>query len=514
MVRGTTAGAHRAAAVAAAVSRRVIVYQTYFDTSRPCAQHRAGHRNKAMSLSGLSDSNKREQINRNVDARKRSLSSYSQSVHSMSEKAKPQVIVVTGPTAAGKTLVGIELACKLDGEVVSADSVQVYKGLNIGTGKVTEEAKRGIPHHLIDIYKPEDDFSAGDFTRAARKCIAEIVQRGKTPIVVGGTGFYLRWLIYGIPGTPKSTELSIEKAKTTVCDAMKQVRDGMNREMSSYEAWDVAVQVLRDLGDSKSADSIPRNNYYQLYRAIEIIQMTGTSKKSFQLPHVRTNTSEDLASTVPVDEIEEDSMSLEHLGYDVRGFVLSPPRIFLYEIIDKRVEEIMYSGILKECALLAMKGLSSDSHSSTRAIGYRQCLQLFERVIARNRNENTPVTSEDIKDCLLAIMSATRNLASKQLSWHRGDRMWKWHPCVKGQKRTVSISDISEDILNVCQQPRDWPTEFDVDLSHVSKEEVKELRRFPPSLYKFRRERELSDLKSIVDHLTSVIMNKDKISSR
>lgn len=373
---------------------------------------------------------------------------------------KPQVIIITGPTAAGKTYVGVELALRMNGEVVSADSVQVYKGLNIGTGKVTKEGKRGIPHHLIDIYEPDDDFSAGTFAREGRRCIKDIIKRGKTPIVVGGTGFYLRWLIHGIPGTPKSTEQTSELARKSVRDALKQAQDELQRTLVEHEEWNIATQVLRDLGDAQSAESIPRNNYYQLYRAIEIIQTTGNAKQSFGLPHRRqgetttttpsnqsayesqssidtttttTSTTMNAAEVADVDERtleDEDSRSLSDMGYDVRGFVLSPPRILLYEIIDKRAEDIILSGIFKECALLAMKGMCSDSHSSTRAIGYRQGLQMFEKVIARRQEDmEAHATAQDVKECILAIMAATRNLASKQLSWHRGDTMWKWHPC-------------------------------------------------------------------------------------
>ena len=179
-------------------------------------------------------------------------------------------------------------------------------------------------------------------------------------------------------------------------------------------------------------------------------------------------------------EAGSDADGLIALGFDVRGFVLSPPREVLYERIDRRVEAMAEGGLFEEAASLAMRGVRSGSSNASRAVGYRQALELLELGVDADVAD---IGAQQVQECLLSIMAATRRLASSQLSWHRNDTLqWYWH---SAEDDTVSVA---EDIVRVCSSPRDEPTAFDADLSRVTKEELQRLRRFPPQLEAFRDE--------------------------
>ncbi|KAG1677586.1 hypothetical protein FOA52_014484 [Chlamydomonas sp. UWO 241] len=172
----------------------------------------------------------------------------------------PQVIVVTGPTAVGKTAVGLELAKRLGGEVISADSVQVYRTLDIGSDKLPLEQRQGIPHHLIDVRDHTEEYSAGDFSDEARAAVADILSRGRMPIVVGGTGFYLRWLTHGKAQGPRTTPEAAAHVsaalKTAWADAA--VRLGCPPEKLTPEAkWDSGCALLTAWGDAEAAARTP-----------------------------------------------------------------------------------------------------------------------------------------------------------------------------------------------------------------------------------------------------------------
>ncbi|GAB4815723.1 hypothetical protein N2152v2_002769 [Parachlorella kessleri] len=189
---------------------------------------------------------------------------------------KPKVLILTGPTAVGKTKASLALAERLNGEIISADSVQVYRGLDVGSDKIPVAERRsiphhlldilepqamipmaerrGIPHHLLDILEPSQDFSAGDFYRLARQAAAEVLQRGRTPIVVGGTGFYLRWFIFGRPATPAASPQSEANARERLEQAYAVARAAAGgRELSEAEKWEAGVAVVEALGDPESA---------------------------------------------------------------------------------------------------------------------------------------------------------------------------------------------------------------------------------------------------------------------
>ena len=392
------------------------------------------------------------------------------------------MVVVAGPTAAGKTGVGVELALRLGGEVVSCDSVQLYRGLDVGSGKATVEERRGVPHHMLDVAEPEEDWSAGRFHAAAVDCVAQISGRGRTPIVVGGTSFYLRWLLHGSPGTPRGDAASRRRAEEAVARGVAESLAAGREEDTEEGRWRAAAEVLRRAGDAESAESIPRNNYYQLYRALEIVQMSGRPKGSFEYAmHGGGGGGAPAASPGGGGE----RRGLLALGYDVLGFVLSPPRAELYGRIDRRCEAIIEGGLFEEAAALLARGLGPDSCSATRAVGYRQAMELLEAVAARHAGAapgaGDLATEAELEECVVAIMAATRSLGSRQLAWHRGDPFWHWHPARGG------AASVAADIAGVAAAPRGGPTPFDADLSRVSDAEMKVMKTLHP------RPRELAD---------------------
>lgn len=335
----------------------------------------------------------------------------------MSREA-PKVIVITGPTAVGKTAVSLELAHALGGEIISADSIQVYRGLDVGSAKLPESERQGIPHHLIDIIDPQDDFSAGEFFHRARQISDEIIQRGRTPIVVGGTAFYLRWFIYGKPTTPVSTAVSAAAAQALLNQAWdRATADKCDGELAAEEKWAIGVAIVRSLGDPDSASRLAEvpNNYYRLQRVVEILM----GSKGTPLAAL------DLDTAAP-------------LAYDFRCFFLDRPRVQLYRRIDERCETMLQGGMLQECGKLLQKGYGVDSSSATRAIGYRQGLEALQRWTA----EPDTLTQPAMVNLLEAVQNGSRQYAQKQIKWARGVRLFQWLDAQ--QPTTVIVAQILE----------------------------------------------------------------------
>jgi len=195
---------------------------------------------------------------------------------------KARVVVLTGPTGVGKTAASLRLARALGAEIISADSVQVFAGLDIGSDKLPVEQREGVPHHLIDILPPDAEFSAGDFYdrgRQAREDILKraVLQRGKVPLVVGGTSFYLQWFIYGKADTPKSTPQGEAAARAWLDTECAALAGELGRECTRDEVFDCGVAMVRGAGDEASAQRLEesRNNFYRLMRVLEIIRVTG-----------------------------------------------------------------------------------------------------------------------------------------------------------------------------------------------------------------------------------------------
>ncbi|WP_214844640.1 tRNA (adenosine(37)-N6)-dimethylallyltransferase MiaA [Exiguobacterium sp. s150] len=280
---------------------------------------------------------------------------------------KTPVIVIVGPTAVGKTKTGIELAKAFNGEIVSGDSVQVYRGMDIGSAKVTVEEAEGIPHHLIDICDPDEPMSVAKFQQRARQAIDDIYARGKLPILVGGTGLYIRSILY-----------DYEFAERPVNEAL---RASLEDEASRLGA-DALHERLREL-DPRRAEQIHPNNVRRVIRALEVA-MQGDSQAV-------------------------DSAPSEHYAYKL--FVLHADRDVLYERINERVDVMVETGLVDEVKHLLDAGY--ENTHAMRAIGYKEVVPYIEGRITEERMRET-------------LKQHTRQFAKRQLTWfrHQFDGIW------------------------------------------------------------------------------------------
>lgn len=259
-------------------------------------------------------------------------------MHPPPASARPRFQRSARPSA--QTALSLRLAEALGGEVISADSVQVYRGLDVGSDKLPVHERGGIPHHLIDVLDAEEDFSAGDFFPRARAAIADVLSRGRVPLVVGGTGFYLHWLINGPAGTGRSDAEGAAAAQALLDEATSKAEVAAGRPLSAEERWDAGRAVLAELGDPGSAERMRAcpNNWYRLRRAVEVVRATGRPM-------------EDAAIDASAD-----------LDYDFRCFFLHRPRVDLFRRIDRRCEEMVAGGLLEECTGLLRRGVRANTH--------------------------------------------------------------------------------------------------------------------------------------------------------
>ena len=226
---------------------------------------------------------------------------------------KRRLFIISGPTAVGKSDISIEVAKRLDGEIINADSMQVYKGMDIGTAKLTAEQREVVPHHLFDVCDPRDDFDAATYKRLADKCIEDITGRGKLPILVGGTGFYIQAVLYDI-------DFSAAEPDTVYRDELWKLADEGGAEQ---------LHEMLEKEDAKAADDIHPNNIKRVIRALEYIHTTG-----------------ELFSAHNSMQREKES------PYSFHYAVLTSPRDVLYERIDKRVDMMLEAGLVDEVRAL------------------------------------------------------------------------------------------------------------------------------------------------------------------
>lgn len=290
--------------------------------------------------------------------------------------AENGVIVIAGPTAAGKSSFAIELAKKIGGEIVSADSMQVYRGMNIGTAKVTAEEMQGIPHHLVDVCEIKDSFTVVDYYNRALEAIRGILKRGKVPIVVGGTGFYIHTLIYGPPMGPPSNA-SVRKL---IEDDLKNLGPSIMYERLKERDHDYAATISP--GDRQ-----------KIVRALEIIELT--QQKVSDFPKFRSH--------------EKGS------EFTFRCFFLFYPREILYERIEERCDQMIEQGFPEEVERAEKNGLRSNL-SAAQAIGYRQYLEYLD---SNHRDE-------DWQHFVWAFKQASRRYAKRQFTWFRKEPLFTW----------------------------------------------------------------------------------------
>ena len=281
------------------------------------------------------------------------------------------VVAIIGPTASGKTALSIELASWLDGEIINGDAMQVYKRLDIGTAKITEPEMQGIPHHLLDIKEPTDNFSVAEYQQLVRAKIEEITARGKMPIIVGGTGLYVQSVLYDFHFTKDEID---EEARKAYYEELEKV---------GPEAMHARLYAL----DPKTAETIHPNNTRRVIRALEMVELSGTSKANEE--HNRGD--------VPL---------YNHLilGLDI-------DREKLYERINLRVDIMMEKGLLEEAKALYDEGIRDTQ--AVKAIGYKELFAYFEGRC-------------DLDEAVEAIKQNSRRYAKRQLTYFRNKMDVQW----------------------------------------------------------------------------------------
>jgi len=285
-----------------------------------------------------------------------------------------KIIIIAGPTAVGKTAVSIKLAKRIGTEIISADSMQVYRGMDIGTAKITQKEMEGVKHHLIDVLSPFEDFNITIFKDMAENAVKNIHSAGKIPIITGGTGFYIQSLIYGI---------NFEKKASGSDD----LRNKLDREYDLYGA-DYMHKKLAAL-DPESSCLIHKNNKKRIIRALEYVMLTGEKISEH-------------------NRIQKENKPL----YDFKYFVLNMDRNTLYKRIDIRVDKMISDGFVDEVRTLKEKGLTSN-YISMHGIGYRQLLDYLDGKYS-------------FSEAIDLIKKDTRHFAKRQLTWfkHEKDVIW------------------------------------------------------------------------------------------
>ena len=286
---------------------------------------------------------------------------------------KMPLIILTGPTAVGKTAASIGLAKAVGGEIISADSMQVYKYMDIGSAKITTEEMQGVPHHLVDVLEPEEDFSVVRFQQMAKEAMQKILDRGKIPIVVGGTGFYIQALLYDIDFTENEEDRSLRsELERTAREKGSGYLHGLLREV-----------------DPESAEQIHPNNTKRVIRALEFYRQTGEK--------ISAHNAREREKTTP---------------YNSAYFVLTDERAALYDRIDRRVDVMMEQGLLEEVRALKERGLKR-SDVSMQGLGYKEIFGYLEG-------------DYPLEEAVRIIKRDTRHFAKRQLTWFRRERDVIW----------------------------------------------------------------------------------------
>ena len=280
------------------------------------------------------------------------------------------LIVLTGPTAVGKTSLSIALAKAVDGEIISADSMQVYKYLNIGTAKITEEEKCGIPHFLIDELEPDEEFNVTIFKNKVMGYIEDIKSRGKVPIIVGGTGFYIQSVIYDINFNEYGDDSNVRKKYEAMAETLG--KSELHKKLA--------------LVDREYAASVSYNNVKKVVRALTFFEMTG-EKLSEHNKRERERSS----------------------PFDFAYFVLTMDRKKLYERIDKRVDLMFDMGLVEEVKALMAKGYDK-SLVSMQGIGYKEVIDYLSG-------------KTNLEECIDIIKRDTRHFAKRQLTWFKREKV-------------------------------------------------------------------------------------------
>lgn len=285
---------------------------------------------------------------------------------------KEKVIVICGPTASGKTALSIELAKKINGEIVSADSMQIYKDMNIGTAKPTKEEMQGIKHYLIDCVSPEERYSVAQYKQDAKAAIKEIIAKGKTPIIVGGTGLYVDSLIY-----------EIEYNDVKIDENYRKELEKIVEEQGLEELYKKALEI-----DPVAMEKISPNDKKRIMRVLEIYKTTGKTKTEQELES-RKN---------PVE-------------YDYKIFAINWDREILYQRIDKRVDIMIEQGLIDEVRDILKK--YNKFPTAMQGLGYKEAVDYINGIYTK-------------EEMIEKIKMETRRYAKRQLTWFRKNKQTIW----------------------------------------------------------------------------------------
>ena len=299
---------------------------------------------------------------------------------------KPKVIVIVGPTASGKTSLSIELAKKINGEIVSCDSMQIYKDMDIGSAKPTKEEMQGIKHYVLDEVEPTKRFSVAEYKIKAEEAIEEILKKKKVPIVVGGTGLYANSLIYGI----EYDDIKLDE----------EYRNKLMNEASSEEGLKKLYEDAKKI-DEKAIEKISPNDKKRIIRILEIYHATGKNKT----------------------EQEKNSRKNE-VKYDYKIFGINIERPILYERINKRVDIMVEQGLIEEVKALVKK--YPEFPTAMQAIGYKEIVQYL----------NNELTKEE---AIEKIKQETRRYAKRQITWFKRIENLKWIDGLENTQNNINI---------------------------------------------------------------------------
>lgn len=311
---------------------------------------------------------------------------------------KKPFIVLTGPTAVGKTALSIALAKAVNGSIISADSMQVYKHMDIGSAKIMPEEMDGVKHYLVDEFEPDEEFHVVRFTERAKECLEEIYAEGKVPIIVGGTGFYIQALLYDI-------DFSKQDADTEYREELEKLAEEKGSEYLH--------SMLKEV-DPESAESIHANNIKRVIRALEFYHLTGTKISEH-------------------NETERQKSSPYNFAY----FVLTDDRAKLYERIDKRVDTMVQKGLVDEVKKLKDMGYHKEM-VSMQGLGYKEILDYLDGNMT-------------LEEAIYIIKRETRHFAKRQLTWFRRESDVIWFD---KEKYNHSEEAILDDMIKILKDKR------------------------------------------------------------
>ena len=287
---------------------------------------------------------------------------------------KPKLIILAGPTAVGKTDNSIRLAKAVNGEIISADSMQVYKRMDIGSAKIMPEEMQDIQHYLIDVLEPTEEFNIVRFQTMAKEAMTEIYAKGKIPILVGGTGFYIQSLLYDIEFKEE------EEANIALRDELQRFADEFGKE---------ALHERLKAVDPESAEAIPAGNVKRVIRALEFYE-----------------THHEKISAHNAEQAEKES------PYNYAFFVLTDDRKLLYERIEKRIDIMLEKGLIDEVKALQAEGLNRN-FVSMQGLGYKEILAYLEGEIS-------------LEEAVYILKRDTRHFAKRQITWFKREKDVKW----------------------------------------------------------------------------------------